>query len=341
MNTRKSYVHPVVSRWAMLFFLCYIFTPLRAQVPADTVSLLQLSDTHLIFSPANYDTAWIQKRINHFGKDKQPFASFFNTVPKRIGADFVVITGDLVDFYMAKKSGDLANVVGTQIEQFSSFLDKVSIVPTYLTLGNHDITSYPKDYYHQNDAGEARALWMRNATAFKNGTYYSKVVQVGTLTYRLLFLDNSYFSTYFKNKEREKVQFAMDPYQLDWLADQLQQSSTDVEIIFMHIPFPHQEKNDQGKVVEGYQEYSERTQATDLLRVLNGENAHVRLIVAGHRHINDLADFHFADNLSFTQVLTAPFGHDANNWRLIQLTKDDIIIYNTGSGVVQTVVPIN
>src|SRR5690606_10977069 len=131
------------------------------------------------------------------------------------------------------------------------------------------------------------------------------------------------------------VQFAIDQYQLDWLDDQLQQSSTDVEIIFMHIPFPVMDISIKGIAKETYTEYKVRTHADDLIEIIKKDNASVRLIVAGHRDRNELTAFDFSEDFNFTQVLTAPFGHDPNNWRLIHLTHKDIIIYNTGAFTIQ------
>ena len=66
-------------------------------------------------------------------------------------------------------------------------MDSVTNEKLYMTLGNHDITSYPREGYHQNIAAEARATWIKNVPCFSKGTYYSRLYDVGSTTYRFIF----------------------------------------------------------------------------------------------------------------------------------------------------------
>ncbi len=90
---------------------------------------------------------------------------------------------------------------------------------------------------------------------------------------------------------------------------ELQHRSDDIEIILMHIPC-------HGIV------------STDLLVIFSVlEDPSTKLILAGHNHKNDAAEFEQTENQKLTQVQTGAFGRDPiNNWRQIRLTKDQIIV---------------
>lgn len=312
----------------------------NAQMNLDTISFIQMSDPHTNFNLSTYNQDFMKRRM-HFGKGVFPFVHFFESIPKKTKADFVVITGDMIDFYEAETTVP-GEMLGTQIEQFSQLLNDVSNVPVYLTIGNHDITSYPKKGYYQTHSEQARASWIRNAPPFKNGTYYSRVFRVDTVTYRLIFLDNGYFSEDFKSGSREKIQFVIDQYQLDWLDNQLQKSDNDIEIIFMHMPLPYAKETSAGTPNESYDEYCKRTKSYDLSNVLNKKNASVRLLVVGHwhKHEKDISEFRFSEDYHFTQIIAEAFGNDPNNWRLFQLTAHDIVISNPGTTTTQIKIPI-
>lgn len=325
-------------KYVYVFILCFFYAiSANAQVLPDTVSFIHISDTHLIFYPSSYNSDFIQGRRHYFGKaNKHHLKSFFKTIPEKAQADFVVITGDLVDFYEAEASSTNRLLSG-QVGQFAQLLKKARNVPVYLTLGNHDITSYPVEGFHQNHSERARASWIRSTPSFKYGTYYSRVLEVDGTIYRLIFLDNSYFSENWNN--RNKVQFIIDEIQLNWLEYQLQQSKEDVEIIFMHMPLPTGNKSADGAATESHDEYPENP-SCNLCKVLKKENASVPLIVAGHWHQNNSYQLHLSKDYDITQVVTGSFAVDENNWRLIQLTDEKIIISNPGSTTNQMVIEV-
>lgn len=308
-----------------------------AKSKIDTLTFVNITDSHLIFNPCSYHNNWIQGRFNHFWDSTSPFELLFKSNPSIERADFVTITGDLVDFYEAEtKEGEM---MGTQIEQFQRLLSSVTNHTVYLTLGNHDITSYPKGRYHQYNAGTARAVWMKNMPVFANGTYYSRIYKVGTITYRLIFLDNAYFS---KRTNKEQAAFIFDQPQLYWLEDQLNQSAEDKEILFMHMPLPLIKNNKEENIIDlSYEEYVERTNTVGLLDVIkNSENSSLQIIIAGHTHINDIHQFDFSEELSFRQVLTGAFGTDTTYWRLFQLTDSEIIISEPGTTNFKNIIPL-
>lgn len=216
-------------------------------------------------------------------------------------------------------------------------IDSISNHTLYLTLGNHDITSYPKSGYHQNDAAKARATWIKNAPSFSNGTYYSRLYDVGSTSYRLIFLDNGYF---FSERDNNKeADFIIDKPQLDWLKSQLKASSTDKEIIFMHMPLPLHNNDVANK--ESYEEYVKRSRTKEFMDIITKtEDSSVQAIVAGHEHINDLHKFDFSPEQSFTQILTGAFGNKIENWRLFELTELDIVVYETGLSSNKIIIPL-
>ena len=234
----------------------------------------------------------------------------------------------MVDFFEAESKNE--ELLGTQIEQFQSLIEAETNLVVYLTTGNHDITSYPKGRYHQNRAEVARSVLIRNCPSFKNGTYYSKIYKAGETTYRLIFLDNGYFSG---RTNKEHADFVIDRYQLDWLKAELNESSDDKEIIFMHMPLPiiPDENNEENKVISNYDEYTERTNTKIFLDIIkNTDNSSVQLFITGHRHINAFNKFDFTNGLKFNQIHTGAFGNDVNNWRLFNLTESEIIFSEPG-----------
>src|SRR5690606_28892278 len=125
-----------------------------AKENSDTLTFIQLTDVHLIFNPANYNSDFIKRRYKSFWEDSDPFKQFFTSNPFLKRIDFLTITGDMVDFYEAETNK--GEMMGTQVEQFQRLLNSITNHTVYLTLGNHDITSYPKGRYHQYNAGTAR-----------------------------------------------------------------------------------------------------------------------------------------------------------------------------------------
>jgi UDP-2,3-diacylglucosamine pyrophosphatase LpxH len=140
-------------------------------------------------------------------------SQFLATVPDVYNADFVVVTGDNIDFFEAQTAK--GNILDTQIEQYSEFINNYGI-QMYLALGNHDLTSYmvtpdSNTTNNQLKAEKAKSVWMRNFECFREGTYYSRILKIDTMDFRLIFLDNSYYAT--REVSDGVVEFVMDPYQ--------------------------------------------------------------------------------------------------------------------------------
>lgn len=317
-----------IFRFSHFFILLLIFVSISGSAfpkeKNDTLKFVHLTDIHLILNPISYDSNFIQRRFNYFWHDTKPFVKFLNTNPIIKQSDFLVITGDMIDFYEAESTE--GGLIGNQIELFQKLINSETNSIVYLTLGNHDITSYPKGRYHQNHANAARSTWIKNLPVFNHGTYYSKIYKVGSTVYRLIFLDNAYFSV---KTQKGQADFIIDRPQLDWLKAQLSESPDDKEIILMHMPLPVPDKQDEKRTNPYliYDDYVNRTNTQDFLNVLkDANNASIQIIVAGHEHTNGLFDFNFSEDFSFKQIKTGAFGNSVDNWRLFQLTESDIII---------------
>ena len=322
-----------VRQGILLFILLFLLPPtIFSQKKSDPVSFIQLTDTH-ICNLEGYNSKFVQKR-QHYGQGVEPLLKFLGTVPEKFQSDFVVITGDMIDFFEAENtSGEME---GKQIEQFIDIL-RTNEIHCYLTLGNHDIGSYPvyKALYHQYNAEKARACWTRNADCFRDGTYYCRTLQVENTTYRLIFLDNAY---YLPDRGENDTPYIIDQMQLLWLDNEMRKSKDDVEILFMHMPI-------RGGVEVGNikSESSDQTivnTSCGLYKVLE-QNSSARLIVAGHRHQNVIHEFKMSDDYTLTQVQTGAFARDPRNWRLIQLSADGIMISYPGEENAELILPLN
>ncbi len=323
-----------------LLILCVTFDqPANAvnYTKYDTLTFIHVTDPH-VCNLTGYNHFFAEKR-QHFGSNLEKFPVFLNSVPEKYRAEFVVVTGDNVDFYEAET--EKGGVLGTQVEQYSDLLDNCRF-PMYITLGNHDIASYhvkpgPSVGTNQLNAGRARAVWMRNVTCFKEGTYYSHVFKVDTTTFRLIFLDNSFYAT--EEVADGALPFIIDQYQLLWLDAQLKSSPSDVEIIFMHMPLPYGKVTDEIILTEPISVYSSKSKYYNLLSVLEN-NSSARLLFAGHKHINSINNYIMPDGSQLTQVMTGAFGYDIANWRLIKVTGNKIIISSPGSNKTEYSIPV-
>jgi 3',5'-cyclic AMP phosphodiesterase CpdA len=288
---------------------------------SDTVSFIQITDTHFC-NLSSYHPAFVQKR-QHFGDGAEPLVNFLDSLPRELKAGFTVITGDMIDYYEAGTNA--GGLLDTQVEQFVRLLDETD-VPVYMSLGNHDIASYPvisesKFIHHQNNSEQARSAWIRNASCFRDGTYYSRTVNVGETSYRLIFLDNAW---YLPGRTQDDPPYVIDPYQLHWLDDQIKQSDSDIELIFMHMPLyggAGVAADEKGQVIDTETLNMECTLA-DVLK----DNSSVKMIFSGHKHRNVIYKYRMSDDYSVNYVETGAFGYDNNNWRLVRLTENSIII---------------
>lgn len=290
----------------------------------DTLSFLHITDIHVISNLDHYHPGIVAAR-QHYGQGLMPLKQFLQTMPGKTDSKFVVVTGDLIDFYEAATAkGDMLDL---QTEQFSRQFND-SPVPLLFTLGNHDIASYgwqnDKMISSQRDAARYRASWIRNIGCFKEGTYYSRKYTLGGTTYRLICLDDGYKVV--NSDENDDIPY-IDPAQLHWLETELQQSPDDIEIILMHIPL---------------RAGLDMPVSSASLYAVLAKNPSVKLILAGHNHKNVVTEYEQAENRKMIQVQTGAFARDAaNNWRQIKLTKDQIIVSLPGKAEKELVIQTN
>lgn len=319
--------------WSILCAICFSYGLADAKAPLDTLTILQITDTH-ICNLEGYDSTFVTNR-QHYGNGVTALRDFFLTKPHELNADAVILTGDNLDFYEAEtKSGQL---LATQIEQFYPLFASCP-VPLLQILGNHDIATYWIDDQLdqksvQSQVNAARAAWIRNYPCFRNGTYYSRVYDVGKSRYRFIFLDNAY---YLNEQSRDN---RLDDLQLDWLNVQLKEAKGDYVLIFMHIYLPLGDNNGDGV-------FFTRNPApwptkndfqNGMLKLLN-ENPNVLAIIVGHGHRNVIEEFTCPANHRILQVETAGFAQDPNNWRLLKFTEKSVMIYQTGTTVLEKII---
>jgi UDP-2,3-diacylglucosamine pyrophosphatase LpxH len=53
-------------------------------------------------------------------------------------------------------------------------------------------------------------------------------------------------------------------------------------------------------------------------------------VIAGHTHTNSVNEYVFPDGDKLTQIVTGSFGNDRNNWRIIKVTGDKIMVSYPG-----------
>jgi len=289
----------------------------------DTVTIVHISDTH-ICELADYHPVIAEDR-QHYGSSFGPLKKFFNTVPKKLEADIVVLTGDIIDCYEAETTD--GKMVAGQVEKFIE-LYNLCPVPLYMVLGNHDIFTYSIEQdlikESQHNSQQARAAWIRNISCFKNGTYYARTYKVGATKYRLIFLDDGF---YLKDSQMGNL---WDVQQLDWLNYQLGQSKDEKVILFMHICIPVGDTNKDGVCFSKPQGWPFKdTYEKGIMKILNTSPSIIAAFV-GHNHRNIIEDIPFPAGHKITQIETAAFGLDPNNWRIVELKEDNITVYRQG-----------
>ncbi len=304
----------------------------------DTITFIHITDPHFS-NLTGYHSVFVRERI-WFTRSAVKLSEFLSTVPDKHNADFIVVTGDNLDFYEAETA--TGSMLGTQIEQYSEFIGNTGI-PMYLTLGNHDLTSYmvtpdSNTTNNQLKSEKARSVWMRTFDCFREGTYYSHVFRIDKVDFRLIFLDNSYYAT--EEVSDGVTEFVMDPYQLLWLNAELQSSPSDVELIFMHMPLPFARASDKNIPDEKLSVYTSKSKYYSLLNVLDSNKANARVIFSGHRHFNSINNYTLRAGGSITQVMTGALSYDPGAWRIVKLTSDKIIISYPGKPESEYVIPI-
>ena len=342
MKNKRFFNLILIRLFLTLFVSCFTISSAKTSenpTKYDTLTFIQLTDPHFC-NLIGYDPFFVQKR-RPVENNAELLTEFLKVIPEKYNCDFVVITGDNIDYYEAQTAK--GGMLGTQIEQYAQLLD-ISEVPVFLTLGNHDISSYfvnpdltgKTKQYH---AERARAAWIRNVPCFKDGTYYSRIMKIDTTTFRFIFLDNGYTPT--KEVSDGILPFTIDQSQLLWLNDQLMTSTSDVEIIFMHIPLPFEKLSEKSILTKPISTYSSKSRNFNLLNIIE-KNSSTRLIIAGHKHLNNINNYRLPDGSNLTQVVSGGiFGSVPDRcWRMVKVTNNEIIIYFPGSSKTEYIIPL-
>ena len=90
----------------MVWFMSANACIAAAQTGDDTLTFVHITDVH-ICNLTGYHQAFVQKR-QQFGNGINTYPGFLKTVPEKVNADFVVVTGDNIDYYEAEtEKGDI------------------------------------------------------------------------------------------------------------------------------------------------------------------------------------------------------------------------------------------
>jgi len=307
----------------LLVIVFCLLPNIEGMAQEDTLSLMHITDLHVIFNQDVYHPDMMinrQAKQYHLGEARLRY--FMQNIPERTKSDLVVATGDLVDFFEAvTSSGDMIEM---QVIQFSRLLNDYNI-PVLLTLGNHDAFTYhwgeDKLLPNQDFVGRARAEWIRNVSCFKDGTYYSKIYQVGDTRFRLIFLDDLFF----RFRPEEQIKAYIDKPELYWLKAQFNALKDDIEIIFMHIPLP--------------ENVTEPESQNELYSELK-KHSSCKLIISGHLHRNEINTFPSAEGNEIIQVETGSLAQNPESWRQIRLTENNILVSSPGKTSIELVIPV-
>jgi len=317
-----------VFAWLLLVLLTE--SSLVGKETSDTLTLLHISDTHISFT-ANYhpllDSIRAPKNCDPALLDR-----FLREMPKKVNADLVVLTGDMVDFYEAETRDQNDTFLATQIEQFAALVHAAP-VPLLMVLGNHDISSYwireqeRSLAAFQLQAQAARAAWIRNLPCFRAGLYYHRTFQVAGTRYHFLFLDNGY--------ALNNGAF-LDKAQLDWLDHELSQTGKEPVIFFMHRYLPSLDYNQDRSAFApaAASVLNDSTCATGFLRLCN-EHPNIQLFLVGHGHNRKSENIPFPNGHKILQLITGGFINNTNNWRIITCTEEGLHISAPGTDAVE------
>ena len=328
-----------LSRFSGLLLLVMLAAACARQTalvhPTPSFTILHLTDTHLC-QLDRYHPTLIEKR-KHYGKGHDPLKRVLTVQTRKIGADAVVVTGDVVDFYEGTTAkGDLR---AGQIEYFAPLAGRAH-VPLWLVLGNHDISTHAVNEKAESKTAQlraqmARAAWIRQIRCFREGTYYYRDVQVGAASWRLYFLDNAYRLT------GDPAGNLWDRPQLDWLENELNQLSGRKAILFFHIPLPVGDTNGDGvsfppppkgwPFPDSYEK--------GVFKILN-EHPSVVAAFVGHNHKNIIEDIPLPSGHKITQVETGAFAAAPTNWRAITLTENAVAISKPGDLAVEKTIEL-
>ena len=194
----KNFLKNIFLLLVAIAIACFIYPQYTV---GKTLKFAQLSDLH-----TSHKTAISKNRMhpNSFELAKDAI----NQVNEIPSLDFVVITGDGIDF----PNTDLLKELGENLATLKK--------PYYYAIGNHDVSvDYSKEKFIKN-------LAKTNPYKTFDKPYYSTVLKKD---FKLIVLDGAY-DTAITSKGY------IDEKQLKWLDEQLSESQDKVVLIFLHFP---------------------------------------------------------------------------------------------------------
>ncbi len=322
-------------QYLILLILFYPADEAFLQPHPDTLTVVHITDTH-ICNFVNYHQALVSRR-ERYGNGFIPLKQFLCDFPKEHGADVIILTGDIIDFYEGEMPD--GQMLPGNISYFSD-LYKLCPVPLFMTLGNHDIASYFSNQKEKQsairiNAHQAQAAWIRNFPCFEKGVYYYRDYDIGRTAYRFIFLNDSYKSA------DEEFGMIWDKEQLLWLDHVLSTSADRRVILFFHIPIPMIDVNQDGIAFEQPPSGWPFPDSYDkgIMKILN-QYPSIQAMFVGHNHKNVIEEMRLQAGHVIVQIETAAFGQDANHWRIIQFTESAIIIRRTGGDGIEKRIPV-
>ncbi|MCW5977869.1 MAG: metallophosphoesterase [Bryobacteraceae bacterium] len=268
-----------------------------------------MSDTHVI-DPTGVHPKLLQMRAI-FAHTRAALPADLAAFRREWKAAFAFITGDLIDVYSFL--GADGGVVTGQVEAFASIMAK-SPLPIYPGLGNHDVQHYGPTSNgqlapDQSNVEQAKAAWIRNVPAFRDGAYYAFQRDVGRTNWRFIMLNNGFYG-HLPGPAQRPPEYGLGRGQADWLAAQCRQHPNDPLVLGAHIP------PKEAALAEIEQALGERTKLT--------------LLFTGHIHTSD-----FIERLPFASarvfhVATPGYATGRGHFRRVRLHPDRIELFATG-----------
>lgn len=194
----KNFLKNIFLLVIAVYIACFIFPEYTI---GKTLKFAQLSDMHV-----SHKTEISRNRMhpNSFDLAKDAIKQI-NEIPS---LDFVVITGDGIDFPNSELNKELGELL--------SGIKK----PYYYAIGNHDVSvDYSKEKFINN-------LAKHNPYKTFDKPYYSAILKNN---FKIIVLDGTFDTSI-------TTQGYINPKQLKWLDKQLEESQDKVVLIFIHFP---------------------------------------------------------------------------------------------------------
>jgi len=106
---------------SVTLFIILAASAFRSSAQPDTLSVLHISDLHIIFNSSFYQPDLAQSR-QHYANGQAPLKEFLLTLPAKTNSSMVFATGDLIDFFEAETNRK--EMLGFQVEQFSHLVEE-------------------------------------------------------------------------------------------------------------------------------------------------------------------------------------------------------------------------